>query len=180
MAFIDRSADVLTRMKQVEEQALEKIGLQCVSHAKKNLTESIPRNSGAWTVGGSSVRTTTGALRNSMSHLVKMDEHCVYVGTNMRYAKYNEYGTGVYADGGTGKQGFWVFVPGKEGSSESVGSAKVYTEAEARRIVAMLQSKGVDAHMTNGMKPIHFLKRAVEEHTKEYHDMIMDSFQKAF
>ena len=170
--FIDNSADYITRMNQACEAALEACGLQAVSHAKKNITEGVPRRAGSW-------YTPTGALRNSLSHLVKMTESTVYIGTNMSYAKYNEFGTGIYADDGNGKQGFWVFVPGSGEEGTSVGSAKVYTEGEARRIVAMLKSKGVDAHMTQGMKPIHFLKRAVEEHSKEYFQIMQKYISKA-
>ena len=109
-----------------------------------------------------------------------MTEATCYVGTNMSYAKYNEFGTGIYADNGAGKQGFWVFVPGSEdGEGTSVGTAKVYTEAEARRIVAMLKAKGLDAHMTQGMKPIHFLKRAIEEHAQEYFKIMEKYISKA-
>lgn len=76
-----------------------------------------------------------------------------------------EYGTGEYSDKG-GRQGYWVFVPGSE--SSGVGNGKVYTEAEAKRIMAILQSKGIDAHMTKGIKPVHMLKRAIEDHKDEY------------
>lgn len=171
--FIDNSADFIDRMNAACEAALEACGNQAVSYAKKNITEEVPRRSDSW-------YTPTGALRNSISHLVKMTEATCYVGTNMSYAKYNEFGTGIYADNGAGKQGFWVFVPGSEdGEGTSVGTAKVYTEAEARRIVAMLKAKGLDAHMTQGMKPIHFLKRAIEEHAQEYFKIMEKYISKA-
>lgn len=171
--FIDNSADYITRMNQACEAALEACGNKAVSYAKKNITEDVPRRADSW-------YTPTGALKNSISHLVKMTESTVYIGTNMSYAKYNEFGTGIYADEGNGKQGFWVFVPGSDKpEGTSVGSAKVYTEAQAKRIVEMLKSKGIDAHMTQGMKPIHFLKRAVEEHSKEYFQIMEKYISKA-
>ena len=170
--FIDNSPEFIERMQKACEAALEALGNQAVSHAKKNITEDIPRNAGSWS-------TPTGALKNSISHMAKPDENTVYVGTNLSYAKYNEYGTGVYADNGNGKQGFWVFVPDASKEGTSVGGAKVYTEAQARRIVAMLKAKGLDAHMTKGMKPIHFLKRAIEEHSDEYYSIIQKFISKA-
>ena len=37
----------------------------------------------------------------------------------------------------------------------------------------------IDAHMTNGMQPIHMLKRAVEEHKDEYRQIIIMQYAKA-
>jgi hypothetical protein len=105
-----------------------------------------------------------------MGYTVKKDEDAVYIGTNLKYAVYNERGTGKYADDGKGRQGWWVFVPGS--GNDRTGSAKVYTEAEARKVVAILRSKGIEAHMTQGMPPLHFLKKAVEEHLDEYKRII--------
>lgn len=169
--FIDKSADFQTRMQQAIIGGLTECGINAVSNAAKIVTKEVPRN------GGASWYKLTGDLRKSISSKVVESEKCVYIGTNLGYAKYNEYGTGVYADNGNGKQGFWVFVPGGD-SSTSVGGAKVYTEGEAKRIVAMLQAKGVDAHMTNGMKPIHMLKRAVEEHIDAYKKIMYNWFKK--
>ena len=117
------------------EAALEAIGNQCVSHAKQNITKGVPRNAESW-------YTPTGNLRNSISHLVDIAEECVYVGTNVSYAIYNEYGTGKYAEsdnGAKGRQSPWAY----KGSDGKV-------------------------HWTNGIKPLHFLRNAVQDHTDEY------------
>ena len=171
MQFIDNSADYLTRMDQAKQAALEAVGTQCRSHSQRNIDAGTPRRPDSWYTG-------KGALKNSMSYQVDKSEDAVYVGTNLKYAIYNEYGTGKYADDGKGRQGWWVFVPGS-GSGDRVGSAKVYTEAEARKVVAILKSKGIDAHMTQGMPPLHFLKKAVEEHRDEYQKIIEAQLQKA-
>lgn len=42
----------------------------------------------------------TGRLAQSMTHTVNPVKYEVYVGTNVKYAVYQEMGTGVYADGG--------------------------------------------------------------------------------
>lgn len=173
--FIDNSDDYKTKMRKAAMQGLEACGQQAVSYAKQEITEQVPRNSGSWS-------TPTGALKNSMSHKRDDDNLVVYVGTNLSYAKYNEYGTGIYADNGAGRQGFWVFVPGSSDSSPTggVGNAKVYTEEQARRIVAYLKSQGLDAHMTNGMKPLHFLRNAIEKHKEEYKEIQFEYMKKMF
>ncbi len=60
------------------QRALEKIGLAAESYAKLNL-ERLPR------------RVDTGRLRNSISHT--NDKDTAYVGTNVEYAPYVEFGT---------------------------------------------------------------------------------------
>ncbi len=69
----------------------------------------------------------------------KVRNDVCYVGTNQEYAIYNEYGTGIYAAGGNGRKTPWRYK----------------------------DSKG-NWHRTRGMKPIHFLKKALEEHKEEY------------
>lgn len=128
--FIDHSADAIREKNQAVLAALEALGNQAVSHAKQNITQSIPRNGGP---------TTTGALRNSIGHQVDGDNELVYVGTNQEYAVYNELGTGVYLEGGGGRQTPWTY-----------------------------RDKQGNFHTTRGMKPIHFLKKAVQGHSDEY------------
>lgn len=158
----DHSAEVKAEVDRKIELALDECGAHAVSHTQTNLERDAYK-------GGVSWYKRTGHLKD-FSHTVKMDEKAVYIGTNVPYAKFWEYGTGKYhdsSDGKQGRQGFWVFVPGNS-SSGSVGSSKVYSEAEAKRIMAFLQSKGVDAHMTDGIKPVHMLKNAIEQHKNEY------------
>ena len=121
----DNSDEVLDAVRTQIEAALEAIGNQAVSHAKQNITEA--------------GRVDTGALRNSISHVVRASEQTVYVGTNQEYAVYNELGTGIYLEGGGGRTTPWMYV-----------------------------DKNGEGHWTRGMKPIHFLKNAVTNHTDEY------------
>lgn len=90
-------------------------------------------------------RVDTGAMRNSVSHQVVPSENAVYIGSNLEYALYNEVGTGVFAEGGGGRKDPWVYV-----DDDGIG------------------------HRTVGMKPIHFLKRAVSEHEDEYKAIARD------
>lgn len=121
----DFTEEVLAALNQQMEAGLEAVGQQAVSHAKSNITKA--------------GRVDTGALRNSITSRVSMAEKAVYVGTNNEYAVYHEMGTGIYTDGGGGRQTPWV-----------------YFDAKGK------------AHRTRGIKPIHFLKNAATEHSEEY------------
>ena len=49
----------------------------------------------------------TGRLKNSITHAVDESENCVYIGTNVDYAIWHEFGTGKYSSGG--RQGGWTY-----------------------------------------------------------------------
>jgi len=86
----------------------------------------------------------TGGLRNSISHEVveENNEIVCYIGTNMEYASYVEYGTGVYAEEG-GRMTPWTYQ----------------------------DSKG-EWHRTNGIRPQPYLRPAVSDHTDEYRSIV--------
>lgn len=130
----DNSGKVLEELKKKIEAALEAIGNQAVSHAKQEITQA--------------GRVDTGALRNSISHQVEMGEETVYIGTNQSYAIYHEMGTGIYAEGGGGRQSPWFYV----------------------------DAHG-DGHWTRGVKPVHFLKNAATNHLEEYSSIAESIFQ---
>ena len=71
--FTDRSAEVLRELEAKKAQALEAIGARAETRAKA-LTP-----------------VDTGNLRNSMAHAVKGDS--AYIGTNVEYGPYVEFGT---------------------------------------------------------------------------------------
>ncbi len=54
-----------------------------------------------------------GILRGSLKYKVKGDQ--VAVGTNLEYAPYVEYGTGIYAEGGGGRKTPWTYFSEKYG-----------------------------------------------------------------
>lgn len=66
-----------------------------------------------------------------------------YVGTNTYYAPYVELGTGIHANEGKGRKTPWVWI-----------------------------DKNGEPHKTYGMKPRHFLKKAVQDHQREYKAII--------
>lgn len=49
----------------------------------------------------------TGRLRSSITHIVRVDARAVDVGSDVKYAKYVEFGTGKYASGGRNTP--WVY-----------------------------------------------------------------------
>lgn len=49
----------------------------------------------------------TGRLRSSITHIVRADARAVDVGSDVKYAKYVEFGTGKYAAGGRNTP--WVY-----------------------------------------------------------------------
>ncbi len=81
-------------------------------------------------------------LEGSIDHKVNMSEKAVYIGTNNEHAIYNEMGTGIYAEGG-GRQSPWAYM-GEDGQ----------------------------VHWTRGITPLHFLKKAAEDHASEYKTII--------
>lgn len=125
----DNTKEILEQLKANTEAALEACGIQAVGHAVDNIT----------TAG----RVDTGALRNSINH--KVVEDTCYIGTNQEYAMYNEIGTGIYTEGGGGRQTPWAYQ----------------------------DAKG-NWHRTRGMRPIHFLKNAVANNISEYKEIILD------
>lgn len=131
----DYTVEVLGAFEEAIEAALEAIGQQAVSHAKNNLKAA--------------GRIDTGALRNSITHKVKMSEDAVYIGTNVHYAIYNEMGTGIYADGGGGRKTPWRYQ----------------------------DAKG-NWHTTRGIKPTHFLKNAAQDHAEEYRGIVKRYLEK--
>lgn len=153
--FIDHTPELEKQMEKAMQAALEAVGGQCVSHVVQILTADAYQHSVSWYA-------RTGALKK-FTHELHMDEKAVYVGSDLNYAPYWEYGTGEY---GGGRPGYWVFVPG--GGGGGPGGGKIYTLEQAKQVMAILQSKGIDAHITKGIKPVHMLQRAVEDYSDEY------------
>lgn len=93
-------------------------------------------------------RVDTGNMRNSVSHAVKGDD--CYIGTNNEYAVYHEVGTGIYTDPavGRGRQTPWRYK----------------------------DDKG-QWHVTRGLKPIHFLKKAIQDHKTQYIEIIREELK---
>lgn len=91
MVFKDNSAMV---KKAIVEQALKALTEACIL------------------VEGQAVMLApvdTGNLRNSIDYKVDREELIGYVGTNVEYAIWIEFGTGEFAEKGNGRKGGWVY-----------------------------------------------------------------------
>lgn len=121
----DNSEEVLNAFKEQLRIGLEVVGMKAEGYAKDNTPVD------------------TGRLRNSMSHKVNMRDSSVYIGTNVEYAPYIEFGTGIHAENGIGRQDPWIYD----------------------------DEKGVE-HVTSGIKAHHMIKKAATEHNSEYKRII--------
>lgn len=71
----DNTDQVLKELDNAMERALTRIGLAAEGYAKKEAPVD------------------TGNLQNSITHAVEMGEKAAYIGTNVEYASYVEFGT---------------------------------------------------------------------------------------
>ena len=166
VTFTDNSPAVLQLTEQKKQLFLELAGQQAEGNTINNINA----------VG----RVKRGRYKNSITHTVSGDT--CYIGSNLNYAMYNELGTGKFATDGNGRPGWWVYVI-KENSNNSDDdnnnnshpqstTRTIYTYEQAARIMKYLRDQGLDAHMTQGIKPTHALRDAVCNHIQEYEDIL--------
>ena len=177
LQFTDNSNLTIEQFEQACAAALEEIGQRCERYAVENAPVGNAENSGQGHIGGT--------LRQSITHTVNGYE--VYIGSPLFFAPYVEYGTGKHADGGKGRQGWWVFVQGHKSETTPSGETKkVYTKEQALRIYWYLVNKAEKGEadfypdqvwITEGQKPQHFLLRSVTEHDQEYMNVLKNSFK---
>lgn len=86
----------------------------------------------------------TGRLKGSISSAVVADENAVYIGTNLDYAIYHEFGTGEYASAGS----------------------------NAKKIPWAFQDDKGQWHMTSGVPARHFLQFGATAHKDEYKGLL--------
>ncbi len=91
--FNDNSQEVLAEFREAVIRALEKCGLTGEGIAKVLCAVD------------------TGELRNSITHIVVIDENTVYIGTDNDHGIYVELGTGKYYPGGRPTP--WVYQDAK-------------------------------------------------------------------
>lgn len=125
----DNKGEVLEALKNAVQRGLMACGEKAVGYAQKDCPVD------------------TGNLRGSITYAVDGEE--CYIGTNVEYGKYIEFGTGKYAEKG-GRKTPWVYMDGKG-----------------------------NFHFTEGMKPHPFIRPAAQDHAKEYVDILKDSLKNA-
>ena len=141
--FEDNSVKVLKALDDAVARFLEEAGAEVESQAKRN------------------TRVDTGQTKMKWDHIVDEANTKVTIGNPMQNAIWEEFGTGKHAINGDGRKGYWVYVKGMNKSSTSKGS-KTYTLQEAKKAVAIMRSKGLDAYYTEGKKPTRALQHAFD------------------
>lgn len=91
----------------------------------------------------------TGNLRNSITHTTEDNGHTVVIGSAVTYAPYVELGTGKYAEGGGGRSTSWRYQ----------------------------DSKG-NWHTTSGMPARPYLRPAIEDHKREYKEVVEEELKR--
>jgi hypothetical protein len=136
--FVDNSHEIMQQFEAACYAALEEIGIRAEGYAAANAPVGTTESTNIQGYHG-------GTLRQSLTHKVVGYE--VFVGSNVPWAIFVEYGTGIYADNGQGRQSPWVW-----------------------------RDKNGDYHWTRGIEPQHYLLKAVTEHDSEYLDVIKNAF----
>lgn len=94
VTFTSHLSEFNTEFEQAVKKALTEIGIEAEAHAKEIITEKGAvdtgrlRNSVTWAIGGESAHAS-----GYSGTAPKKDEPCVYLGTNVEYAPYIEFGT---------------------------------------------------------------------------------------
>ena len=88
VTLTDNREEVLAAAADAIERALEAVGLQAEGYVKLELER--PKEHARGIIRPN---VDTGRLVNSITHQVKTAEQAVYIGTNVEYAPYVEYGT---------------------------------------------------------------------------------------
>ena len=108
-------------------------------------------------------RRKTSKTADSYEYKVDDGQLAVHVGSNYQNALWEELGTGEFAINGDGRKGWWVYVEGSPSKSSSTTKGKSYSSpVSARMAVALLRSKGLNAHMTRGKTANRPLLKAYE------------------
>lgn len=127
--FVDNKEEVLAACHQQIIGWLEAIGEDAASTAANVLTQT-------GTID-------TGRLKSSISSAVDEENNCVYIGTNVEYAIYHEFGTGRYAEGGGGRQTPWMY-----------------------------QDRDGVWHWTQGVPAKHYIQFGATAHQAQYKEML--------
>lgn len=133
--FDDNSKEVLAALKNAVERGLDAIGGKAVDYAKESLRRQKAVDS--------------SNLIENIEY--KVDGEDVYIGTDVEYGIYVEFGTGAENyPGGTPKK-TWVYFDELDG----------------------------EFHIAHPMRARPYLKPAATDHTKEYRDILKDSLENA-
>lgn len=129
--FEDFSVKVKTELREKAIAFLYEIGGELRSIAQRNSRRKSSQTAGSY------------------KYVVDEGQLAVHIGSDYENAIWEEFGTGEHALNKDGRKGWWVYVAGSPSKKSSSG--KSYSSPEqAKKAVAILRSKGLDAHMTQG------------------------------
>jgi hypothetical protein len=151
------------------KEAIADIAFSSLEEAAGELESQVKRNT----------RVASSDTKNSWKHRVTgsmmADQYEAQIGSPLENAIWEEFGTGEHALDGKGRRGgYWVYV---KGSSKKSKTGKTYTLQEAKRVVAIMRKKGLDAYYTNGKKPSRALYKAYTSMKNKIIKMIQDRFK---
>ncbi|MBU5281892.1 HK97 gp10 family phage protein [Anaerostipes hadrus] len=139
--FEDYSDNVKSAIKSSAIAFLHEIGGEIRSQAQRNSRRKTSQTSGSY------------------EYKVDEGELAVHIGSDYWNAIYEEFGTGEHSIKGNGRKGYWVFVD-TGGKPQAPKGGKTYTKEEAKKVVAIMRSKGLNAYYTNGKTANRPLYRA--------------------
>lgn len=127
--FTSNKDELVKALETQKSQALTRVAVLAQKYARENCL-----------VGD-------GTLRNSIDF--EVDEDLAIIGSNVEYAPYVEFGTGIFASKGDGRKSPWSY-----------------------------QDARGEWHRTVGMKPQPFLLPAIEEHSQEYQQLFTEYLER--
>lgn len=154
--FNDYSVDVKTALREKAIQFLYKAGILLRDATKENTKRKTSQTAGSWRM--------------------ELDEGglAVHVGSDFENALWEEFGTGIHSLKGNGRKGYWVFV---EGSSSGRKSSKTYDLKGAKRAVAIMRRKGLNAYYTLGKEARRPFWNAYNYNKSEIERLAEDTFE---
>ena len=153
--FKDNSAAVKGALKEAAIAFLNEVGGEVASRTKQNSRRKTGKTAGSWT------------------YQVDESGYKVTIGSGEENAVWEELGTGEYAVNGDGRKGYWVFV---EGQSKGGGGGKTLDLASAKRAMAMLRRKGLNAYYTKGKRP----RKPIQKAVNSSHSFVESTAEKYF
>ena len=139
--FYDYSVRVKSALTDKAIQFLYEIGGEIRSLAQRN-----SRRDTSQTAGSYGYKVDEGGL-------------AVHIGSDYWNAIYEEFGTGEHAINHDGRKGYWIYVK-TGGKAKAPKGGKTYSLQEARKAVAIMRKKGLDAYYTKGKTANRPLYRA--------------------
>lgn len=148
VVFEDNSVKVKKLLREEAIKFLHEVGGEIRSQTQRNADK---HNKTSKTAGSYKYKVDEGQL-------------AVHIGSDYQNAIWEEFGTGEFASetGHVGRKGWWVYVEGSPSKGTSSSGKSYNSPYKAKMAVAILRSKGLNAHMTKGKHARRNLWKAYE------------------